>query len=321
MTSARPVRALRPSYSTRNGKLYASRIEDFLASTPGKRLRGQVQLVLTSPPFPLVSPKAYGNEQGAAYMDWLVGVMRGLGDLLDEAGSLVVEIGNAWTKGVPTMSTLPIRTLLAIADEANLHVCQQFIWENPAKLPGPATWVNQRRIRVKDSHTNVWWFSKSTDPSADNRAILTEYKSSQKRIMRTGRYNAGRRPSEHVISSSGFIRDNGGAIPGSVIRGDSEPDVEIPSLVSISNTSTDATYRRWCRDNEIPMHPARMPLGLAEFFIKFLTRPGDLVLDPFAGSNTTGRAAENLQRRWVATEESEEYAVGSRGRFAMEEKA
>jgi site-specific DNA-methyltransferase (cytosine-N4-specific) len=58
-----------------------------------------------------------------------------------------------------------------------------------------------------------------------------------------------------------------------------------------------------------------MPRRVAEFFIKFLTDPNDVVLDPFAGSNTTGEAAEILGRRWVAVEPEQEYVLSSRGRF------
>ena len=41
-------------------------------------------------------------------------------------------------------------------------------------------------------------------------------------------------------------------------------------------------------------HPARFPAALPDFFIRFLTDEDDLVVDPFAGSNTTGRVAEDL---------------------------
>jgi len=58
-----------------------------------------------------------------------------------------------------------------------------------------------------------------------------------------------------------------------------------------------------------------MPSGLAEFFIQFLTKRGDLVLDPFAGSNTTGGAAAKLLRKWIAVEADDTYIQGSRGRF------
>ena len=58
-----------------------------------------------------------------------------------------------------------------------------------------------------------------------------------------------------------------------------------------------------------------MQMGLASFFIEFLTKPGDLVLDPFGGSNTTGYTAECLKRRWISVEARMEYGLGSKGRF------
>jgi len=58
-----------------------------------------------------------------------------------------------------------------------------------------------------------------------------------------------------------------------------------------------------------------MPAGLAAFFIEFLSDPCDLVLDPFAGSNTTGFVAECLDRRWISIEVKEEYATQSIIRF------
>lgn len=64
------------------------------------------------------------------------------------------------------------------------------------------------------------------------------------------------------------------------------------------------------------MHPARMNIGIPNFFIKFLTDSNDIVLDPFAGSNTTGSSAEALGRSWLAFEPVADYVAGSRGRFS-----
>ena len=58
-----------------------------------------------------------------------------------------------------------------------------------------------------------------------------------------------------------------------------------------------------------------MPEQLVELLVQFLTDPGDLVLDPFAGSNTTGAVAERLGRRWLAVEADAEYAAASQVRF------
>ncbi|MCO5099199.1 MAG: site-specific DNA-methyltransferase, partial [Rhodocyclaceae bacterium] len=76
-------------------------------------------------------------------------------------------------------------------------------------------------------------------------------------------------------------------------------------------------YQIFCRKNDIEFHPARMPSSLPEFFIKLLTNPKDIVLDPFGGSNTTGAAAEKLGRHWIATEPQIDYIRGSIGRFEL----
>ncbi len=62
-------------------------------------------------------------------------------------------------------------------------------------------------------------------------------------------------------------------------------------------------------------HPARFPAKLPEFFIRFLTEPGDLVLDIFAGSNTTGWVAECEGRQWLAFDERLDYLAASSFRF------
>jgi len=291
----------RAAYRTRYGSCFNTSIEDFLKSPAATRHRGKVNLIFTSPPFPLASPKAYGNREGQDYLDWLVGIVRSLIPMLTDDGSIVLEIGNAWDRGSPTMSTLPIRTLLAIEEQTNLHLCQQFVWENSARLPGPATWVNKRRIRVKDSHTNLWWFSPTTFPKANNRNVLTPYSDAMKRLISTGKYNHGTRPSEHVISDKFFARNNHGAIPGSTLI--------------MGNTSIDSRYSKWCTQNGLTSHPARMPIKLADFFIRFLTDENDRVMDPFSGSNTTGSAAELARRKWLSIEKDSDYVLGSQGRF------
>ena len=258
--------------------------------------------MFTSPPFPLNRKKRYGNEVGEEYVTWLARTAEPLRDLLTDDGSIVLELGNAWEPGKPVMSTLALRALLDFLEAADLHLCQQFVCHNPARLPTPAQWVNVERIRVKDAFTHVWWMSPNERPKANNRAVLTPYSDSMEKLLEKKHYNGGRRPSQHKIGETSFLTDNGGAIP--------------PNVLTFSNTLSVDPYRRYCREQGIPLHPARMPAGLAEFFIRFLTEPGDLVFDPFAGSNTSGAAAEGLGRRWVAIEPNPDYIQGSRGRFA-----
>lgn len=290
------------AYRTQLGSAYQNTAEDFLASTSARRLHGRVNLILTSPPFPLLSPKRYGNAQGEEYIDWLVEVLRRALPLLTNDGSLVIEIGNSWNKGEPTMSLVPLRALMAIQERLELNLCQQFICNNTGRLPGPATWVTKKRIRVKDSYTHVWWMAPSPEPKADNRKVLKPYSAAMKRLIETKSYNTGRRPSDHLIREGTFLADNGGAIPSSVLN--------------LANTSTQKSYSEWCRALGIRAHPARMQRALVEFFLQFLTDEGDRVYDPFGGSNTTGHVAETLRRRWVISEPDSDYLAGSVGRFS-----
>ena len=290
-------------YRTKFGHSILGMAEDVLVSPENtKYLEGKVDLIFTSPPFPLNRKKRYGNEQGQAYVNWLVSFAPLFKKLLAPKASIVLELGNAWEPGRPVMSTLALKALLAFLEGGDFILCQQFVWYNPARLPSPAQWVNIERIRVKDSYTHLWWMALTDRPHADNRQVLNPYSESMEKLLKRQKYNIGKRPSEHNIGKTSFLKNNAGSIPS--------------NLITLANTQASSDYLNYCRKHQLQPHPARMPGGLAEFFIKFLTKPKSLVLDPFAGSNTTGAAAENLGRRWVSIEPRVSYLEGSRGRFS-----
>lgn len=291
----------RPLFSTRLGRLFVGKCEDLLATPLSAKVRGRVDLIFTSPPFPLNDKKRYGNLQGEDYLTWLATFAPLFAKLLAPRGSMVIEIGNAWEPGRPVQSTLPHRALLAFLDAGAFRLCQEITYYNPARLPSPAQWVTVNRIRLKDATTRIWWMAKRDKPNADNRRVLRPYSQHMKRLLQRNAYNSGLRPSEHNISERGFLHDNGGAIA--------------PNLLQISNTQSNTDYLRFCKSSQLRPHPARMPEGIPDFFIKFLTDPGGLVLDPFCGSNTTGATAERLNRRWIAFEAERDYAVASVSRF------
>lgn len=295
------INDLREEYRTELGVCYRGKVEEILESESFKKYTGKINLIFTSPPFPLNRKKKYGNLNGNEYVDWLSGITTALKEYLTIDGSLVIELGNSWEDNQPTMSTLPLETLLAIKKAGHYQLCQQFIWFNIAKLPSPVQWVNIKRSRVKDSYTHIWWLSKAIEPKADNRNIQQEYSESMKKLLRRGTYNSGLRPSEHNIGAESFLTDNGGSIPSSV-------------LVA-SNTTSKSPYLNYCKSKGLTPHPARMPESIAQFFIRFLTEENDLVLDPFAGSNTTGEISESLKRRWLSIEVDQYYIEGSRARF------
>lgn len=314
------MKELRRDHGTELGDYLIGDSQDILSTKLNDDLEGRVQLILTSPPFPLNNKKSYGNLQGEEYLDWLREMAPVWSRLLTRDGSIVIELGNAWEPGRPVQSLLPLQALMSLVQhpDANLRLCQQFVCYNPSRLPSPANWVTVNRIRVTDSYTNVWWLSKSDYPKADNRRILRPYSKSMQKLHERGSYNHGKRSSEHNIGETSFLTDNGGSIAHNFLEMeqlDERREVRLPNALSMANTSSKDYFLRTCRERGITAHPARMQVGLAEMFIQFLTDENDLVVDPFGGSNTTGFAAEKNMRRWISIEMQEKYAEQSRIRL------
>ena len=295
-----------------------------LASERFGHLEGKVDLILTSPPFPLNRKKSYGNLQGEKYLEWFIQMAPIFNRLLSAEGSLVIELGNAWEPGRPVQSLLHLQALMSLVqhEEAEFRLIQQFINYNPSRLPSPAQWVTVQRCRVVDSFTHVWWLAKTDFPKADNTKVLRPYSKSMRKLLDRGSYNSGRRPSEHSLSSEGFLKDQGGSIAHNVMECepiDPSRPYRPPNVFSLANSMSTDAYHRACRERGLKPHPARMHPGLAAFFISFLTDPGDLVIDPFAGSNTTGFLAETMGRHWLAFDVNQEYADHSIVRFECKE--
>lgn len=283
------------AYATNRGAAYHLDSLAGLTDLPDN----SVSLVITSPPYALHFKKEYGNVSKEEYVEWFLPFAQQIHRVLKEDGSFVLNIGGSYNAGTPTRSLYQYKLLVELCDRVDFHLAQEFYWYNPAKLPSPAEWVNVRRIRVKDSVEHVWWLSKTPWPKADNRRVLVEYSSDMKRLIKKG-YRAKQRPSGHNITDK-FGSDQGGAIPSNVIQR--------------GNNQSNSGYFKRLKEAGMKPHPARFPEALPEFFFRFLTDPNDVVVDPFAGSNTTGAVAERFGRRWISMEIDDSYVEASRLRF------
>lgn len=285
-------------YHTAKGHAYVGDSLKLLAELPND----SIDLVMTSPPFALRRQKTYGNVEETEYVQWIKPFGQEIFRVLKESGSFVLDLGGTYRSGMPSRSLYNFRVLLTFCDEIGFHLAEDFYWFNPAKLPSPIEWVNKRKIRAKDSVNTVWWFSKTDSPKADVRKVLAPYSDRMKKLIEDPEsfYTPKKRPSGHDISA-GFGKDNGGAIPS--------------NLLSIPNTDSNSSYLRLCKELGLERHPARFPSELPTFFIKMLTDEGDVVLDIFGGSNTTGFAAEALKRKWLTFEMNQEYLTASVFRF------
>jgi site-specific DNA-methyltransferase (cytosine-N4-specific) len=209
---------------------------------------------------------------------------------------------------VPVRSLYAFRVAIALCDELGFFLAQDFYWFNPSKLPSPIEWVNKRKLRAKDAVNTVWWFSKTPWPKADVTRVLVPYGERMQKLLANpaGFYRPKQRPSGHDIGAAFAVR-NAGAIPS--------------NLLQIANSESSGRYLRGCKAVGARGHPARFPARLPEFFIRLLTDPGDLVLDIFAGSNTTGSVAEAEGRRWLAFERERAYLAASLFRFLGDDVA
>ncbi len=308
-----------PYFSTNLGNAYLGDSLELLPKIPDKT----IDLICTSPPFALLRQKAYGNVHADEYVEWFMQFAGEFARILKPKGSLIVDIGGTWVKGFPTRSLYHYELVLELCKPIaeggkGFYLAQELYWYNPAKLPTPAEWVTVRRERVKDAVNTVWWLSLDPHPKANNRGVLKPYSESQIKLMEQG-YKPKKRPSEHDISDK-FDRDNNGAIPPNIIADEAECAGAIGepvpvNVIAASNTSSNDQYLRLCRENGVQPHPARFPRALPEFAIGLCTEVGDIVLDPFAGSNMTGFVAEAMGRKWIAVDQSAEYLRGSTFRF------
>ena len=285
-----------PLYKTKLGEAYCADCLEVLQTIP----KASIDLVITSPPFALRRKKSYGNVSAEKYCEWFWPYAKEIARVLKRNGSFVLDIGGSWNKGEPTRTLYHFDLLLRLCNgQGPFRLAQEFYWYNPAKMPAPAQWVTIERVRVKDAVNPIWWLAKSAKPKASNRRVLKPYTKSMENLLAKG-YNAGKRPSGHVISRN-WDKRHKGAIPS--------------NLIIAANTRSNDEYIKTCKKYKLEVHPARFVPAIPEFFIKFLTRKGDIILDPFSGSNVVGEVAERFKRSWISIEISKEYVLGSAFRF------
>ena len=262
-----------------------------------------VNLIITSPEYPLLKPKGYGNRNEHELIEWVAERATQWNRMLVDDGSLILNVGPVWQRGQPTESVYMERLLLKLIDDVGFHLAQRTYFENPGKVPS-SEWVTVRRVRVKNVIEPIWWLSKTKNPKAHNQHVLLPYSERMTKLIAKGGQQRGwknRTPAGHSGTKGGFGRDNGGSIPS--------------NLIKAANSDSNDHYHRICRLHGIPTHPGRFPRAIPEFFVKLLTDEGDFVYDPLGGSNTVGSVCEELNRRWLISEKSLTYISGSKFRF------
>ena len=207
----------------------------------------------------------------------------------------------------PARSTYRERLVIALEDRLGLHKMDELIWENPSKPPGPLQWASLSRQQLNTAWEPVYWFT--NDPRlcrSDNRRVLQAHTEQHLKLLRQGgeKRNAVFSDGAYRVREGSFGSPTPGKIPRNILR------------FSHVERAKRETVRQ-AKAQGLPVHGATMPQALARFLVEFLTREGDLVVDPCGGWSTTGAAAQECGRRWLTTEIMGEYVLGGANAFTQ----
>ena len=100
-----------PAYFTEKGAMYCGDARDLLRCLP----TDSVNLVMTSPPYPLVFKKEYDNVDEDKYVSWLLTFVSEIRRVLRKDGSFVLNLGGVWRKGSPVRSLVHYQVAMEIS--------------------------------------------------------------------------------------------------------------------------------------------------------------------------------------------------------------
>ncbi len=235
-----------------------------------------VDLVITSPPYADSRAHTYGGVAPDDYVAWFMPIADELHRVLKPTGTFILNIKERVVDG--ERHTYVLDLILEMRKRGWLWT-EEFVWHKKNCYPGK--WPN----RFRDSWERLIQFNKSRKFHMYQEEVMVPMGEwADRRLKNLSQTDQVRDPSK---VGSGF----GKRVANWVGREMAYPTNVLHMATETKNKS----------------HSAVFPDALPEWFIKLFTRPGDLVLDPFAGSGTTLRVASRLGRNSIGIEIMEEY--------------
>jgi DNA modification methylase len=233
-----------------------------------------IDLVITSPPYSTL--KTYITDPGISpdeWVDWIMPLCKEIERVIKPTGSFILNVNDKVESGFRHPYVFDF--ISRLHKETNLKMFERLFWNKKKGLPN--------RSRFGDRVEFVFWFAKQKGFYFNIDELRTEYsESSMKRFKKPLKKRYARTEND-TDEYKDWSANTKGALP--------------TTLVNISSES------KRIADN----HVAVYPLNFAKYFIKGSTKPGDLVLDPFMGTGTTGLACKELGRNWIGFELQESY--------------
>ncbi len=290
------------AFSTKLGIAIFARHESVMPHVPGG-----VAVAITSPPYAIRRGRAYGKVDEHSYVDFICSALEPVIKALIPGGSIALNIGtDVFLRGSPARSLNKYRLVLALHHRLGLHLCDELIWAKSSAVPGvPIQWCAKSRQQLNAAYEPVLIFTNSPlDWFADNTRVLQPIGEKHAKFIAGGgeKRSASFSNGAHMLRPGAFSRQVEGTIQRNVIH--------------LGHHDTESVQlNRFAKAHGLQSHGAPMPYRLAELLVRWLSREGDLIVDPFAGRLTTAAAAERNGRRWLATEKCWDYLAQAVTRF------
>ncbi|MDZ4792259.1 MAG: site-specific DNA-methyltransferase [Hyphomicrobiales bacterium] len=230
-----------------------------------------VNLIVTSPPYADQRKHTYGGVSPDNYVEWFLPIADEMSRVLHPRGSFVLNIKERAVNG--ERHTYVLELIVEMRRRGWLWV-EEYIWHKRNCYPGK--WPN----RFRDAWERCLHFTRAKQFDMYQDAVMVPMGDWRHARLKSLSETDKRRDESKV--KSGF----GKKIENWVGR-----DMAYPT--NVLHLATECSNRA---------HSAAFPEGLPEWFIKLFSKEGDTVLDPFAGSGTTLRAAANLGRSGIGIE-------------------
>lgn len=241
-----------------------------------------IKLVYGSPPYPNAE-RDYGIWKTSEYIDKITPFIDASVKKLRDDGFIVINVKANREKATSTRSTrrsLVIEKLAILMEEKwGLSCVDIEIWVKENPVP------TGLRVACQDAYEQNLWFSKAPKWTIDIDAIRRPYESHS--VKTYGEY-------EYKPRSNGntYIRKNKKIKP--------HPIGALPKNIISGGVSS-----------KIINHQATQPLYLPDKYIKACTKQGDLIVDPWMGSGTTGFAALSLGRKFIGFDIVQAYVTAA----------
>jgi len=241
-----------------------------------KQRANSIDLIVTSPPYADRRKKTYGGIPENQYVEWFLPISAELKRVLKPKGSFVLNIKEKAVNG--ERATYVLELILAMKKQEWLWI-EEYVWHKKNSFPGK--WPN----RFRDSWERCLHFTKQKKFRMYQKAVMVPMGDWAKSRIKNPSKNDHIRFESKV--KSGLSRN---------VSNWAKRDLAYPT--NVLHMATECGNVR---------HSAAFPISLPLWFIKLLSKEGDLVLDPFLGSGTTALAAMSLNRHFIGTEKNKRY--------------